>query len=60
MLKLTSYDYDYLKGEWQGAFGAAFWMVDEFCGENGLGDYGKPTEKGERLIEEYETRQDEP
>jgi hypothetical protein len=50
MLKLTKFDYEYLTGTWSGSKGVAFQAVDLFCGKNDLGDYGKPTPKGEKAL----------
>lgn len=55
-LQLTSYDVSFLKGQWDSVGGAAYNAVWEFCQENGLGGHGKPTEKGKRLLEEYENK----
>lgn len=53
-VNMTQFEYDYLSGVWDGPKGAAFNAVDEFCGDLGYGDFGKPTKLGERQMELYD------
>lgn len=58
--KLTEYDYEFLKGNevfWP-TWGAALGVTLEFCRNSGYGNFGKPTEKGRKAMEEYEAAQD--
>jgi len=54
--KLTIHDYEFLKGNevYWATSGAALWTVYEWCRGNGYGDFGKPTERGKKVMEEYE------
>lgn len=51
---LTSFDYLYLKGTWEGPGGAAYNHVSEWCRNRGYGLYGAPTERGKEAMREYE------
>lgn len=55
-MHLIEPDYQFLKGnkEYWRVWGGAYGVVMEFCQENGLGDFGKPTPKGLKLMEDYE------
>lgn len=53
--ELTKYEYHYLLGDedfWD-IKGAGLVAVSEFCTYYGWGDYGKPTERGKRAMEDY-------
>lgn len=57
MGKITMYEYGYLNGDtvmWPG-WGAAFGQVMEYCRNAGLGEFGKPTEKGRAAMRTYES-----
>lgn len=59
-MRLNEYEYGYLKGDtemWPG-WGAALAVVYEFCNNQNLGQFGKPTERGQKLMEEYEQCED--
>ena len=56
MIKLTEYEYGYLKGDkemWP-HWGAALAVVYEFCNNQGLGRFGEPTKRGVQMMEQYE------
>lgn len=55
---LTIHDYKYLKGDtdyWP-CWGAALGIVYEYCKNNGYGNFGNPTERGKKAMEEYERK----
>lgn len=55
-MRLTSYDYGFLKGDeemWP-RWGAALGVVMEDCRRAGYGGFGDPTEPGKVAMEEYE------
>ena len=58
-MKLTQFDYDWLKGQWDGVErGAAYNAVGEDLYEAGMiDDFGFVTPKGQKAIEEYEAEQ---
>ena len=58
-MKLTQFDYDFLKGQWDGVErGAAYNAVGEDLYEAGMiDDFGFVTPKGQKAIEEYEATQ---
>lgn len=58
--ELTPYDYEYLSGAWIGPTGAAYNVVMEDCRNAGLGSYGQPTERGKRLMKEFNERSQDP
>lgn len=52
---MTIFEYQFLKGEWDGPPGAALNQTYEFCLEAGWCDYhGRVTPSGTKAIEEYE------
>lgn len=56
MPKLNDFEYQYLKGKWDGPAGAAFNAVGEFCYEEGWTDhFGFVTPKGHKAISDYES-----
>lgn len=52
--EINRYEFDYLSGAWDGGWGAALAEVSEFCAENGLGTYGKPTKRGQESLDWFE------
>lgn len=55
-MKLTEFDYEFLKGQWDGVRGAAYNTVGEDLYEAGMiDDFGFVTPTGQKAIEEYET-----
>lgn len=52
--RLTSFDYEYLKGDWRGVGGAAYNYVSEWCLNKGYGLYGLPTKRGQEAMKQYE------
>ena len=54
-MKLTEFDYEFLKGQWDGVKGAAYNTVGEDLYEAGMiDDFGFITPTGQKAIEEYE------
>lgn len=57
-MKLTEFDYEFLKGQWDGVKGAAYNTVGEDLYEAGyIDDFGFVTPKGQKAIEEWEAEQ---
>lgn len=57
-MKLTQFDYDFLKNQWDDVKGAAYNAVGEDLYEAGMiDDFGFVTPKGQKAIEEYESQQ---
>lgn len=55
---LTEHDYKYLQGDkvfWP-SWGAALGVVMEWCRNQGYGEFGTPTERGKKAMEEYEAK----
>ena len=54
---ITQFEYDFLKGQWDGPAGAAFNTVGEDCYESGYIDpFGFVTPSGTKAIEEFESQ----
>lgn len=55
---LTIHDYEFLKGntEYWPSWGAGFAVVYEYCKNCGYGNFGKPTKRGKKAMEEFECR----
>lgn len=51
---LTSFDYEFLLGVWDGPPGAAYNVVADWCVKHGFGLYGAPTERGLEAMGKYE------
>lgn len=57
-MKLTQFDYDFLKNQWDDVKGAAYNAVGEDLYEAGMiDDFGFVTPKGQKAIEEWEAEQ---
>lgn len=57
-MKLTHFDYDFLKGQWDDVKGAAYNTVGEDLYEAGMiDDFGFVTPTGQKAIEAYELEQ---
>lgn len=54
-MKLTQFDYDFLKNQWDDVKGAAYNTVGEDLYEAGMiDDFGFVTPKGQKALDEYE------
>jgi hypothetical protein len=55
IVELNDWEYDFLTGQWEGPFGAAYMACFEFCKENGLCDMqGQINQWGREAVAKYE------
>lgn len=52
--RLTSHDYAFLTGTWDGPYGAAYNVVYEWCKNRGYGGYNDPTPRGMAAIKQFQ------
>jgi len=55
--EITQFEYGFLNGDkvmWP-SWGAALGVVMEYCHDAGLGEFGKPTDKGREAMRDFES-----